>query len=102
MAGANSMQLVFEGPANLYRGFEGVGGKLTLSTDCLRFVPHAINIQKDKETILLADITRVEKTNTLGIIPNGLKVVTANGKYKFVVRKRNQWFTKINEQIRPL
>ncbi len=95
------MDILFEGPANLFRGFEGVGGKLTLSTEGLFFEPHAINIQKSKETILLGDITRVEKTNTLGIVPNGIKVITANKEYRFVVKKRNQWLAKINQQISP-
>ena len=96
------MNLLLEGPANLFRGFEGVGGKLTLSTESLIFEPHAINIQKDEETIFLRDITSVEKTNTLGIIPNGLKVTTTQKEYRFVVKKRNLWLVKINQQIETL
>ena len=96
------MNLLLEGPANLFRGFEGVGGKLTLSTESLIFEPHAINIQKDEETIFLRDITSVEKTNTLGIIPNGVKVTTEQKEYKFVVKKRNLWLMKINQQIEKL
>ena len=96
------MNLLLEGPANLFRGFEGVGGKLTLSTESLMFEPHAINIQKGEETIFLRDITSVGKTNTLGIIPNGLKVTTTQKEYRFVVKKRNLWLVKINQQIETL
>jgi len=92
--------LIFQSPANLYRGFEGVGGKLELAEELLHFVPHAINIQKDEEIIYLRDIMRVEKINTLGIIPNGFKVTTTQQEYRFVVRKKDQWIAKINKQMK--
>lgn len=62
----NGLPILFDGQANLYRGIEGVGGRLTLTQEYLFFKPYAINIQKDEETIYLSDIKRMEKINTLG------------------------------------
>ena len=93
------MSLIFESPANLFRGIEGVGGRLALTTEYLLFTPHAINIQKNEELIYLKDIKQVKIIKTLGIISNGLKVVTKQEEYKFVVKNRKQWVTEINKQI---
>jgi len=76
----NGLPILFDGKANLYRGIEGVGGRLVLTREYLLFKPHVINIQKDEETILLKDIKGVRKMNSLGIIPNGLKVITETTK----------------------
>ena len=43
---------------------------------------------------------QVVKINTLGIVPNGFKVITAQQEYRFVVRKRGQWIAKINKQMK--
>ncbi len=94
-----NLPFLFESPVNLYRGVEGVGGKLMLTKKYLLFKPHFMNIQKEEELISLKDIEEVKKMNTLGIIPNALKVVTKQTEYKFVVKKRNQWIDKINKQI---
>lgn len=94
-----NLPLLFESPANLYRGVEGVGGKLMLTREYLLFKPHFMNIQKEEEIIYLKEIEEVKKVNTLGIIPNALKVVTKQTEYKFVVKKRNRWIDEINKQI---
>ncbi|NQF16078.1 hypothetical protein HPY31_19455 [Brevibacillus sp. HB1.3] len=75
--------------ANLFRGMEGVGGKLTLTSDRLYFQPHSLNIQTEPLELNLNDIAAVEKRNTLFVIPNGMKIKMHNGQeYKFVVWKR--------------
>jgi len=92
------MSLIFESAANLYRGIEGVGGKLILTAEYLLFKPHIINIQKDEEIIYLKDIEHIEESNSFSIIPNGFKVITSSHqKYRFVVKNRNQWIAKINK-----
>ncbi len=96
----NNTSRLFESPANLYLGFEGVGGRLALTTEYLYFKPHAVNIQKDEKIINLKEIVRVEKTKTLGIIPNGMKVIAMDNEYRFIVKKRNQWVAEINKQIK--
>lgn len=96
----NGLPILFDGPANLYRGIEGVGGRLILTQEYLFFKPHAINIQKIEEIIYLRNIERVERKKTLWIIPNGLKVIAEQREYKFVVNKRNQWVAEINKLLK--
>ncbi|KMZ42399.1 MULTISPECIES: GRAM domain-containing protein [Bacillales] len=75
--------------ANLFRGREGVGGKLTITSERLYFQPHSHNNQTQPLELHLNDITAVEKWNTLFVIPNGMKIKMHNGQeHKFVVWKR--------------
>jgi len=96
------VQRLYESSANLYRGFEGAGGRLILSDDYLLFEPHALNIQKDKVLIKLKDIQQVQKSTTLGIIPNSFEVIALEDTFKFVVKKRNEWIRKIETQINKM
>ena len=96
------MNTILHGPANLFKGYEAVGGMLTLTSDRLEFKPHVMNIQRQEETIELADIERVEKSNTLGLIPNAVKVITADGEFRFVVLNRKRWIEKIRHEIELL
>ncbi|QDS38157.1 hypothetical protein FPS98_17910 [Brevibacillus brevis] len=75
--------------ANLFRGMEGVGGKLTITSERLYFQPHSLNIQTQPLELNIKDIAAVEKRNTLFVIPNGMKIKMHNGQeHKFVVWKR--------------
>ncbi|MFF0829795.1 GRAM domain-containing protein [Brevibacillus sp. NPDC003359] len=75
--------------ANLFRGMEGVGGKLTITSERLYFQPHSFNIQTQLLELSLKDIESVEKRNTMFVIPNGMKIKMHNGQeHKFVVWKR--------------
>lgn len=77
--------------ANLFRGWEAVGGRMKITDQRIFFEPHAVNIQTEVEEIPLNEVVEVTKRNTLGIVPNGLLVRTKSGReYKFVVwgRKR--------------
>lgn len=75
--------------ANLFRGMEGVGGKLTITNERLYFQPHSLNIQTQPLELNLKDIAAVENRNTLFVIPNGMKIKMHNGQeHKFVVWKR--------------
>lgn len=88
---------IYEGAANHFAGAESVGGKLYLRPDALVFVSHGLNIQRHQMSIALADITKLETSNTLGLVPNGMTVYTASGaSEKFVVNKRKVWIEKIN------
>lgn len=85
--------------ANLYRGIEAVGGKILFDKDGMAFVAHKLNIQSEKTFIFYKDIVEVKKKNTLGIVPNGLLVITSDGvSYKFVVNERNKIFEFLAEQ----
>lgn len=42
----------------------------------------------------------INKTNTLGIIPNGIKVTLRNGhEYKFVISNREEVIKFLNSQV---
>ncbi|MFD2890448.1 GRAM domain-containing protein [Flavobacterium chuncheonense] len=94
-------QIEIEGPANLFRGFEGVGGKIFLTNKKLIFKSHKINIQKGQTDINYADIKIVIKRKTAKLIDNGFRIITDNEKeYDFVVNERDLWLEKINERIK--
>lgn len=86
-----------EGLANHFKGLEGVGGKLYLTDRRLRFISHKINIQRHDESYPLDQIAGAEATRTLGIIPNGLRVTSLDGRReRFVVHHRSQWVEAID------
>jgi len=93
-------KIEMEGPANLFRGIEAVGGKLFFTNQRLIFNSHKINIQKGQTSILYSDISKVEKRSTLNIIPNRIKVVTRDQKsYHFVVNNREEWLFEFDKRV---
>ena len=92
--------VIHYGGANHFKGFEAVGGKLYLYQDQLEFKSHEFNIQVHSLFIPLKEIKEVGFYNTLGLIPNGLKITWGDGKIeKFVVQKRKLWREEINKAI---
>ena len=88
--------ILFEGPANHFKGAEGVGGYLWLTAEQLFFRSHRFNIQNHDCRMPLNEITEVEATKTLGVIPNGLLVRLLSGtQERFVVHKNRDWAAKI-------
>ncbi|QOS77588.1 hypothetical protein JNUCC31_22860 [Paenibacillus sp. JNUCC31] len=84
-------------PANLFRGIEAVGGRLNITNERILFNPHSINIQRKPLEIMIKDISKIEKRNTLKIVPNGIKITINNGQeYKFVVYKRSKLIELLN------
>lgn len=76
--------------ANLFRGLEGVGGKIFLTNSRLIFKSHSLNIQKGQTNIDYKNIVSVTKRKTMKLIDNGIKVTTKEGKvYCFVVNNRD-------------
>ena len=93
-------ELLADVAANLFRGMEGVGGRLKITTWRLVFVPHSLNVQSQQEEILLSDVVAVGKRNTLWIVPNGMFVRTRQGQeIKFVVWGREGLITTIEAQL---
>ena len=89
-----------EGPANLFRGMEGVGGKLYLTNKKVVFKAHKINIQKGQTDILYENITEIIKRKTAKIINNGIRIKTNDkNEFDFVVNDREKWIEKLNERI---
>lgn len=89
-----------EGPANLFREMEGVGGKLFLTNKNMIFKSHKLNIQTGQTDIPYENILEIVKRKTAKIIDNGIRIKTKDGKeYDFVVNERDYWMEKINEKI---
>ena len=90
-----------EGPANLFRGMEGVGGKMFLTNKHIIFKSHKINIQSGQTTIPYEDISEISKRKTAKIIDNGIRIKTNDGKeFDFVVNEREKWLEKLNEKTK--
>ena len=76
--------------ANLFRGIEGVGGKIFLTSNRLIFKSHSLNIQKGQINIEYSNIKSVEKRKTAKLLDNGIRVIDINDtKYDFVVNDRD-------------
>ena len=92
-----------QGPANLFKGMEGVGGKLYLTPTQLIHKPHVLNIQSEETVLELANMEKVFLHSNRMIffyIPNGLTVTMKDGKeYKFVVYGRKEWKEVIEKFI---
>ena len=66
--------------------------------DKIVFKSHGFNIQNHEQRIDLNEVDGVIFYNTLGIIPNGLKIVLRNNvSEKFVVNNRQQWKDEISK-----
>jgi hypothetical protein len=82
--------------ANLWRGAEAVGGRLTLSRAGLEFRAYTFNRQPEPLEIPIDEIVEVRRTRTMGIIPNGLLVTTKLGlEIRFVVGDRDRFIKEI-------
>ena len=89
-----------EGPANLFLGIEGVGGKLFLTNKKVAFKSHKINIQKGQTDIAYENISEIIERKTAKLIDNGIRIKTNNGnEFDFVVNEREKWIEKLNEKI---
>ncbi|OWA33482.1 hypothetical protein B9G55_22755 [Saccharibacillus sp. O16] len=84
--------------ANLFRGLEGVGGKIDITNERLFFNAHSLNFQRTPLEIWIRDIADIRKRSTWGLIPNGMQITTYNGEtYKFVLYNRGTVIKVVNE-----
>lgn len=85
--------------ANLFYGIESAGGKLTFTENSIAFKPHLVNVHHKITEIAYDQIVEVQKRSTLGIVPNGILVVTQDGNnYKFVVNGRDAIIDFLNRK----
>lgn len=97
-----SQDIIMKSAANLQRGWETVGGKLTLTEDELIFNPHKLNIQRAEKRVLLSKVASVTECwtkflNKFPVANNSLSIVTDDGdEYRFVLSKRKRWAKEIN------
>ncbi|WP_211224033.1 GRAM domain-containing protein [Flavobacterium tegetincola] len=90
----------YEGPANLFRGVESVGGKLFLTNKKAIFKSHKLNIQTGQTDIDYSSIVEIVSRKTIGIVDNGIRIKTNDGKeFDFVVNDRENWLEKLGEKI---
>ena len=93
-------RVLLETGANLWRGSESVGGKLTLTSRRILFQPHGMNLTTTPFEMERSEVVGVEPYNSLGIVPNGLRVKTRSGvDVRFVVMKRKEAITILKEGL---
>ena len=98
LEGVEASEVIYSGGANHFKNAEAVGGTLYLLSDRLAFKSHQVNIQNHTFAIKINNIQDIIFYNTLGLIPNGLKIILKDGaEEKFVVNHRDIW--KKNIQI---
>jgi hypothetical protein len=83
--------------ANLWRGFEAVGGRMILTNQRVLFAAHNFNFQTTPLVIPLSAIETVVPSLTFGILPNGITIHCSDKKYKFVVWHRARIISKLQE-----
>jgi hypothetical protein len=95
----NQEPILADKPANLFRGLEGVGGRLKITSQRLIFIPHAFNIQTQPEEIFIWEIQRIDRKKSLFFIPNQMVVVMKSGaEFRFVVNGREELIALIEKQ----
>jgi hypothetical protein len=91
--------LLFQSGANHFQGLEAVGGKLILTNKRLVFKSHSLNIQRHTLSVPLSQLQHAERYKTMGLVNNGLKIVTGTGTEKFVVDKAAEWQSMLLNKI---
>ncbi len=92
-------QIQVTGPANLFKGVEGVGGKLFLTNKNIIFKSHKLNIQTGQTTIPYNDIVDLKTRKSGYIFNNGLRIITKDKYYDLVVGKRDEWIEQIKTRL---
>lgn len=97
-------QVIKEGPANLQKNVETVGGKLCLTNQRLVFEAHKFNVQRGVTEVELSSIRALRpcwmrQWGLFPIFPNSLAVYTKHGEeYRFVLFGRSVWAVAIEAQ----
>lgn len=71
---------------------------------CNRWIANIHNCDSNRRSIILLKIYKKSKTkNSLGVIPNVVKIIMKNNDvFKFSVFKRADWITEINKMRNDL
>jgi len=89
------------GSANLFRGFESVGGILFMTNKRLIFNSHKFNLQTGQTSIDYSEIKEITGRKTAKLFNNGVRIIDSNGKkYDFVVNEREIWIEQINQRMK--
>ncbi len=91
-------EIVGKFAANLFRGLEGVGGRLIVTNQRLLFEAHKLNLQRAPLEIRLDQISDVAETKTMGLLPNGVTVTCRSGEqHRFVSWNRTKIVAAIKQ-----
>ena len=83
--------LLISAPANLFRGIEGVSGRLHLTSLRVIFEVRSLSFQTQPEILSLEQIIEVSMGKTMGIIPNALIIRTSGGnELRFITWRRKK------------
>jgi len=89
-------QLIEEYSANLFRGLEGVGGKIALTDKRIIFQSHKVNIQTGETTIKIIDIQSYKIKNKFwNLLNNEIKIFTDLGDYRFIIQNRDGFIKEL-------
>ncbi|MEG6586502.1 GRAM domain-containing protein [Dendrosporobacter sp. 1207_IL3150] len=101
---AESEQILNKDFANLYCDGDAFNGALYLTNERIVFVGYLLDINnKYIEEIPLVHIKEIKKDKTFFVIPNCLLVETIKERnLKFIISKRDKWYSKILEEINKL
>lgn len=96
--------ILMKGEANYSCGDTHLTGALYLTGHRLVFVGYVLTLDdKLMEEVLLSHIKDVKTEKTFYIFPNLIKVTTIDDKkISFVVKNRDEWFRKINQETGKL
>lgn len=90
--------LIEEYGANLFRGKEGVGGKMALTDKSLIFKSHKVNIQTGETVINMEDITGYKVKNRLfNLLNNDVTLKTTEKDYRFIIQGRDEFITELKK-----
>ena len=98
------MEIQFEsGEKIIQSGWGSQGGDpgmLLLTSKRLIFLPRRAIAQNEIESIAFVEVDQVEKSNTLGIVPNSIQLLLKGGEKKqFSVSEREDWIEKISNLL---
>ncbi len=80
-------------PMNHFKGVFVEGGTGYLLQDKLIFIPHKLNLSKERVTVLFTDVRSASGYKVFGIVNVGLKITLKSGKKeKFIVDKSGEFF----------
>ena len=86
--------------ANLWRGWESVGGRIYVTDRRVIFESHWLNFRRGVTKIPIDDIEDVRPCNNLGFVPNGMEILTRDGRrFSFVTWARQSLMELIFYQL---
>lgn len=91
--------ILFQTPANNFKGIEVVGGQLYLTNKRLAFISNKLNFQIIQISINLSEIQKVARFTKL-LNKNCLLITTTtNTKEKFIVGNPTEWISELTNSL---